>query len=127
LNLNMVVGSQIPAVNPDMLVTVQLNIGNTMNADGSVTPNYAPPVEVMAQVQPLTAGELRHMDMLNLSGTYRAIYTNGPLRGAVRPSLRGGDRVTLADGSVYLVTQTLENWFETAGFTKCAMTLQNNS
>jgi hypothetical protein len=82
---------------------------------------------IMAQVQPLAASELRHMDMLNLQGTHRAIYINGLLRGAVRVGMKGGDLVTLADGSDWLVTQPLESFFSTAGWTKCAITLQNEA
>lgn len=127
MNLHSIVSGVIGAINPQMCVTVQLSTGETTNPDGSEVPVYADPVTVLAQVQPLSASDLRHMDMLNLQGTHRAIYINGPIRGAVRSSLRGGDLVTLPDGSVYLVTQPLENWFETSGWTKCVMTLQNNS
>ena len=82
---------------------------------------------ILAQVQPLSGGDLRHMDALNLQGSHRAIYIGGPLAGGVRVGVKGGDIVTLPDGSVYLVTQPLEPWYGTAGWSKAAMTLQNGS
>lgn len=82
---------------------------------------------VLGQVQALTGGDLRHMDMLNLQGSHRAIYIGTNLRGAVRVTLRGGDLVTLPDGSIWLVNQVMEPFFDTAGWQKCVITLQNGS
>jgi hypothetical protein len=82
---------------------------------------------ILAQVQPLSGGDLRHMDALNLQGSHRAIYIGGPLAGGVRIGVKGGDLVILPDQSVYLVTQPLEPWYGTAGWSKAAMTLQNGS
>lgn len=84
-------------------------------------------LSILAQVQPLAASELRHMDMLNIQGSHRAIYLSGKLAGAVRVALKGGDLVTLADGSKWLVTQPLESFYSTAGWTKCAITMQDGS
>lgn len=82
---------------------------------------------LVAQVQAMTGGDLRHMDMLNLQGSHRTLYVNAPLRGAVRVSLKGGDIVTLPDGSVWLVNQVMEPFFGTAGFQKVVITLQDGS
>ena len=82
---------------------------------------------VLAQVQAMTGGQLRHMDMLNIQGSHKAIYITGKLAGAVRVALKGGDQVVLPDGSVWLVTQSLEPFHSTAGWSKCAITLQDGS
>jgi hypothetical protein len=82
---------------------------------------------ILAQVQPLAASELRHVDALNLQGTHRACYVSAPIRGQQRPTLKGGDLVTLPDGSTWLVTQPLEAYFETSGWTKFMITLQDGS
>lgn len=84
-------------------------------------------VSVYAQIQPLAASDLRHVDMLNLQGTHRAMYVTGSVRGIIRVGLKGGDVVVLPDGSVWLVQQPLENYFETAGWTKVLITLQDGS
>jgi len=83
--------------------------------------------QVLAQVQPLSSGELRHMDALNLQGTNRAIYLGGTLNGAVRATVKGGDLVKLPDGTTWLVTQSLEPFYSTVGWTKAAITLQDGS
>ena len=84
-------------------------------------------LSVYAQVQPLSASDLRHVDMINLQGTHRAIYINGAVHGQVRVGLKGGDLVTLPNGSVWLVQQPLESFYETAGWTKALITLQDGS
>ena len=80
---------------------------------------------LVAQVQALTGGDLRHMDMLNLQGSHRTLYASSNIRGAVRPALRGGDIVQLPDTSVWLVTQVMEPFFDTAGWQKVVITLQD--
>lgn len=82
---------------------------------------------LVAQIQPLAASDLRHVDALNLQGTHRACYLSAPIRGAQRPTLKGGDLVTLPDGTVWLVTQPLESFFDTSGWTKFLITLQDGA
>jgi hypothetical protein len=84
-------------------------------------------VSILAQIQPLSTGDLRHMDALNLQGSHRALYMNGQLNGAVRIALKGGDMVTLPDGTVWLVTQGMEPFYSSAGWTKAIITLQDGS
>lgn len=84
-------------------------------------------LSVYAQIQPLSASDLRHVDMINLQGTHRAIYLNGAVHGQVRVGLKGGDLVTQANGSVWLVQQPLESFYDTAGWTKALITLQDGS
>lgn len=124
MNLHGIAAPIIASVNPLVEVTVQISTGSTTAADGSRTPTYARAVKAMAQVQPLTGGELRHMDSLNLQGDYQGIYINGRIDGLVRPDNKGGDKITLPDGSVYLVTTVLEAWPD---WTKVAATLQNGA
>ena len=122
------------ALLPGTLVTEQLQ-GNA-GASGlySVSQQQTVAVETMttsmtllAQVQPLAANELRHMDMLNLQGSHRAIYVSAPVRGIVRAAIKGSDLVTLPDGTVWLVTQPLESFYATAGWNKFVITLQDGS
>jgi hypothetical protein len=127
MNLHNIVSGYVGAVNPQMQVSIQMSIGATQNQDGTETPQYAPAINVLAQVQPLTSGDLRHMDALNLQGSHRAMYVAIPIRGAVRASVKGGDLVQLPDNSMWLVTQVMENWFETAGWVKATITLQDGS
>ena len=80
----------------------------------------------LAQLQAVVGGDLRHVDALNLQGTHKVIYLSLPLRGAVRASLKGGDLIILPNGTVWLWTQSLEPFFDTAGWVKGLITLQND-
>lgn len=126
MNLHRIVSGAIGAVNPRILVSVQISLGDTVNADYTTTPKFAPAVMVLAQVQPITWRDLQQMEGLNLQGTRKAIYLNGQIDGLVRPTNQGGDLITFPDGTVWLVAMILEGWNITAGFTKAAITLQNN-
>ena len=83
-------------------------------------------VTLLAQVQPIGWRDLQQMDSLNLQGTRKVMYVNGPLDGVVRPALKGGDLVSMPDGSIWLVALVLEGFNATANWTKVALTLQND-
>ena len=123
MNLHGIVAPIIGAVNPLVEASIEVSTGNTTSADGTRVPKYAKAVKVMVQVQPLTGGDLRQMEGLNLQGDYQGIYINGHVDGLVRLENKGGDKITLSTG-VYLVTTVLETWPD---WTKVAATMQNGS
>lgn len=82
---------------------------------------------LLGQVQALSTRDVWQLDGINLQGTLRALYVSGTLNGVVRALLKGGDLVTLPDGTVWLVTMVPEPWGLTAGWTKCVIVLQNGS
>ena len=84
-------------------------------------------VSVLAQIQPLSTSDIRHMDALNIQGKHLAMYANLDLNGGVRVVLKGGDLVTLPDGSVWLVTEGTEQFYSSAGWSKVILTLQDGS
>jgi hypothetical protein len=127
MNLHGIVSNAIGAVNPQVMVSVQVSTGNTTNPDGSETPTYAAPVTILAQVQPLSWRDIWQIEGLNLQGTRKAIYLNGQVDGLVRALNKGGDLITFPDGSVWLVALILEGFNLTAGWTKAAITLQDGS
>ena len=109
-------------------MAVQFSRGNTINPDGSQTPTYSQPVQMLAQVQALTYADLRQIEGLNLQGTRRAIYFYGDVEGIVRPFFKGGDLITFPDGTVWLVAQQLETfgaYNSTDVWCKVVVTLQN--
>lgn len=196
MNLHMVVGPVISAVNRSLRVSVKVSAGSRRNADGTRSPVYdvpgafmgsiagnvltvetvgsgrlapgqtlsdetggiltgtqiaafgtgsggagtytvttpqAVPLElirtslfIIAQVQPLSNRDLQQLDGLNLGGQKLAIYTNGAVNAVVRYLLKGGDLVTLPDGTTWLIVQQIEDFDRTAGWSKAAMTLQNS-
>ena len=82
---------------------------------------------ILAQVQPMSGGDLHHFDMLNLQGSRRTLYANVNLRGIVRVKIRGGDLVILPDNSRWLVEQIMEPFFDTAGWQRVIIRLQDGS
>jgi hypothetical protein len=119
---------------PNTIITEQLT--GTKGGIGTYSLNQAQTVDseamttsmtVIAQVQALSGRDLRQIEGLNLQGTLKTIYVNGRIAGVVRVQSKGGDLVTLPDGSVWLVSQVLEPWNATAGWTKAVIALQDGA
>lgn len=128
MNLNALVAPIIGAVNPQSPVTVYLSTGPSVTAaDGGRTPTYAAPITATMQVQPITTGDLRKLEGLNIQGKLKKLYLNGALRGLERINSLGGDLVVLPDGTTYLIKAVLEGWTPTAGWCAVAAVLQNDS
>ncbi len=90
-------------------------------------PAYAAPVSVQVQMQSLTYQDLQQLDGVNIQGERRAMYLNGDWNGLVREDQKGGDLITLPNGTIWLVAQVLENWCDLNGWVKLCVTRQNNS
>lgn len=127
MNLHGIVSNVISTVNPQIVGQYLSSLPPTTSASGKRTPNFAPPVDVYLQVQPLSAGDLRKLEGLNLQGTMRKMFLNGRVDGIVRPSMKGGDLLVIPDGvnaGTWLVNQVLEQWPDWAC---AAVTLQNGA
>lgn len=127
MNLNALVAPIVAAINPWTCASFEQSTGSTTNPDGSRAPAYAPAVAVSVQVQAMGYKDLAQVSGLNQNGEKRAMYVDGDWKGIDRPTARGGDLITLPDASVWLVVQVLENWHDTAGWVKVAVTKQNNA
>lgn len=77
------------------------------------------------QLQPMTYRDLAQIEGLNVGGNKNTVYVNGDLNGIVRVELKGGDLLDLPNGETWLVVQQLEGFHLTAGWSKCAIVLQN--
>jgi hypothetical protein len=103
----------------------QQSTGAATSASGAQVPQYAPAVQTLVRCQALSNKDLSQLDGVNINGEYQALYVNGPVEGANRADARGGDLITLTtDGSLWLVTQVLENWNRSSGWTKVAVARQ---
>lgn len=125
MNLHMMAAGAISTVNPFVAATIQVSTGYTTDGAGKRTPTFST-VTGSAQVQALTAMDLKQVDGLNLNGTKRAIYFNGQFQGTNRPAQKGGDIITLTDGpnaGNWLVALVLEQWPD---WCKVAVTQQNS-
>lgn len=126
MNLHAIAAPFIGAVNPNILAILQTSAGSTTSADGKRSPLFAYQ-NVIAQVQPMSTGDLKQTDGLNLNGTKRSIYLYGESNATVRPSSKGGDLITIASGAnagTWLVAMVLEQWPD---WVKVAVTLQNGN
>jgi len=124
MNLHKVVAGSIAAVNPHQRATLQISTGYTTNSDGSRVPKYGTPIMVTAQVQSLTEPELQHLQGLNVQRSEQGIYLSGILNAVNRPNHKGGDLVTLRDGTVWLTTSVIEQWDT---WVKVSVVLQNGN
>ena len=132
MNLQGITASAVSAVNPMVTAQLRVSTGNVTNPDFTISPSYAPAVPVQAQVQSLTYRDLQQTEGLNLQGTKKAIYLQGDVEGIVRPTNRGGDLITMPDGTVWLVVLVLESWGQNTSNTseqwcKVAVVLQNGN
>jgi hypothetical protein len=127
MNLQQIANGAITAINPNFPATLFISTGNTV-INFVPTPSYLQ-TPISAQVQPLTSGDLRQLDALNIQGASKAIWLNGAALGISRIKQRGGDIIVFADGTlpegnVWLVKASLEQW---AGWARIAVELQDDA
>jgi hypothetical protein len=96
-------------INPNISVTVKASTGYTIGSGLKQVPSYAAPVTGFAQVQALTAADLRHLDGLNIQDATQSIILRGPLNAVVRAHSKGGDLVTIGTDT-FLTVAVLEQW-----------------
>lgn len=116
MNLHRLVRGVIPLVNPDQEVVILRSTGYTVDDTGRQMPQYAEPVTVRAQVQPVPETVLQHVEGYNQSSIYRNMYLMGDWTGLSRATGQGGELVYW-DGFAWLVDQVPEAWDPTAGWT----------
>lgn len=122
MNLHAIVSGAIGSVNPFVPLTVRVSTGFTVNPNFTKTPTYSD-IAIVGQVQALSANELFQLEGLNIQGEKRKVYVNGQYNGVVRVAQKGGDLVTMADGSKWKIVIVFEYWPDWCTF---AMTLQNS-
>lgn len=123
MNLLALTTGTIGEVNPRQSIVWKASTGNVIGADGSSSPQYAAPVTLDGQVQPLQYKDLQQIDSLNLQGTRRKVYLYGVKEAIVRSLQKGGDLLTDVDGNTWLVAMVIEQWPD---WCAVAVTLQND-
>lgn len=120
MNLHGIAGPIIAAVNPMILATIKYSDGYEPGPGLTQVPKYRVVPDVQAQVQPLSAGDLKHLEAQNIQGVQRSVYLYGDIQGVVRPAEKGGD-LLIFGGQVWLVTVVFETWPD---WCKVGVTLQ---
>ena len=127
MNLHALVSPIIGVINPNVPAQYQSSIGTHVTSDFTQVPAYAPAITVTVQRQPIPSKDLAQVQGLNLNGEKCVMYATGAWQDVNRPNTKGGDLITLTDGSVWLTVMMLEDWSFTSGWIKCVCTLQNGS
>lgn len=109
MNLHAIVRSAITSVNPDITATLRRYQGEVMGAGRKPIPTYYPDESVTLQLQPLTKGDMMHVDGLNIEGLFKSIHINGALYSVNRTMKKGGD-LFIIDGQTWLVIEPIELW-----------------
>ena len=120
MDLRSIANSVSSTINGNEIVTVLRSTGFTVGPGARQVPAYAAPVTGPAQVQALSADDVKQIDSLNIQGVMAAIYLRGVLNGVVRPDQTGGD-IVQRGGRNWLVVKILENWPD---WTKAVIVLQ---
>jgi hypothetical protein len=121
MDLRGVANAVTDTVNPNISVTVKASTGYTIGSGLKQVPSYAAPVTGFAQVQALTAADLRHLDGLNIQGATKSIILRGELNAIVRVNSQGGD-IVIIGMQTWLTVAVLEQW---PLWSRCAIQLQD--
>ncbi|MDS0977532.1 hypothetical protein P0248_00240 [Citrobacter freundii] len=118
LNLHKIANSAIRRVNPNITAIVRRYSGETMGPGRKPIPQYAPDEQITIQFQPLTKGDLQHVDGLNIQGLFKSIHVNGSFYSVNREMQKGGD-LFIVDGKTWLVIEPLELWADWSRLLVC--------
>ena len=124
MNLQNIAAGVVTAINPQVPCMLQMSTGYTIQPDGTQQPAYATFTDVPCQIQALTYTDIIQAEGLNIQGTRRSIYINGKWESLNRSVAKGGDMLTMPDGTVWLIAHVLEAWPD---WTKVIATLQDRS
>jgi hypothetical protein len=122
LNLHDFAFGVTSVINGKKPVTILLSTGYTIGPDGTQNPSYTT-VTAIADEQPITTGDIRHMDAMNIQGVRRDFYITGNVHAIERLNSRGGDIVVTPDLDQWLVHEVAERWPQ---WVKVLTTLQNS-
>jgi len=115
INVRGAANTAIQAVNPNVDGTFYGSTGFTINAAKKQVPTYAAALPVSLQVQAVTAGELRHLENLNVQGVLRSVHMWGNTQGVVRVNQQGGDLLYFPEvpggaPKIWKVVKVVETW-----------------
>lgn len=109
MNLHAIVRSAITTVNPDIKAVARIYQGEVIGPGRKPVPQYYPDKDVFLQLQPLSKGDLQHVDGLNIQGLFKSVHINGQYYSVNREMQKGGD-LFIIDGKEWLVIEPLEIW-----------------
>lgn len=124
MNLHNLVRSAICTVTPDICAQLYPYEGATQGTDRKQHAVYSGPLDVMIQVQPLSAERQLTLG-LNLQQVTRTVYLKGNWQGIIRGDQKGGDKMVFSQPGIssntWQIVGVLETWPD---WTKVAVCLQ---
>lgn len=128
-NLRAIANSVTRVINPNYDATLMISTGFAVGPDFKQVPSYNE-IPIVAQVQPISSGDIRQLDAMNIQGAQKTIFLNGAALGVIRIKQRGGDLIvfpdgTLPEGNVWLILASLEQWSGST-WAKVAVILQDD-
>lgn len=109
MNLHRAVRGAISRINPFIPAIVRVSDGFTIGAGRKQIPKYLPDKTISIQLQPLSSGDLRHVDGMNLQGLLKSIHVDGNYYGVNREKAIGGDLIIIGS-ETWLVIEPMELW-----------------
>ena len=109
MNLRWIANRATSSINPNIAATLRRYIGETIGPGRKPSPQYAPDEQVFLQLQPLSKGDIQHVDGLNIQGLAKSVHINGNFYSVNRTLDKGGD-IFIIDGRTWLVVEPLELW-----------------
>lgn len=109
MNLRSMANGLTSRVNPNIPATLKKYAGQTMGPGRKPEPSYLPDQAVTVQLQPLDAGDLGHIDGLNLQGLIKSIHVNGNYFSVQRELEEGGDLFVIGTDT-WRVVKPIELW-----------------
>lgn len=117
MNLQGIVSPIVSVVNPKVSVQIERSTGYATNAAGKRAPSYAAAQTVLASVQPVQYQDIMLTEGMGIQGSRIKVYLPGDWNGIVRADKEGGDRVTLPDGTKWIIAVQAEQWGGADGWT----------
>ena len=113
-NVRALANKYIQVTNPNQKINWIQSNGYVTDDAGKRTPKTIT-LTVDAQVQALSATDLKHIDGLNITGIMRSVYMYGNAAGVVRVDQLGGDILVFPEAPGCcnrnrLITQVMETW-----------------
>lgn len=101
-------------VNPNQVVTLEVNTGYTVDDYGNQVPSFLSQ-QIEVQTQSLSSTEKFNLDLINKQGEYISIYAYGAIDGIRRWLQKGSSKFTFpaygeADPAVWMVDQVAESY-----------------
>ena len=116
MNLHEIVSSAINAVNPFQEVLITPKVSYIVNDYGEAVATEEASYTVMADIQPVSSGDIKFINNYNQSSIYKAFWLSSDVSSLNRPFAKAGDKVE-CNGNTYYVTSMPESWYETVGWT----------